>query len=236
LIDKEKNIMMLPRNFESSNPSAPAAAPCHATGPTSATGKQTVSKNAIVHGLAGRTHAALPGEEEPYAQYCRALVESLAPAGALEHAIAEDIAKNYWRLQRAHGMENALCMRIERGESAASNPYAALADAWCDPAEGLQRVALYAYRIQRTIEKNTARLETLQSVRKAVYAQAQEEAVLLTQLAEANGETYDPAPDFPPPAESPAPAGQFVYSAPEIKRLIARAGRLGDAKILFAAA
>ena len=56
--------------------------------------------------------------------------------------------------------------------------------------------------------------------------------ILLTQLAAANGETYNPAPDFP----STGTAGEFVYSAPEIARLIHRANRLGDAKILFAAA
>jgi hypothetical protein len=77
-----------------------------------------------------------------------------------------------------------------------------------------------------------AKLEAVQAERKAAHAQAQEEAVLLTQLAEANGETYSPAPDFP----STGTAGQFVYSAPEIARLIARASRLSDAKILFAAA
>jgi hypothetical protein len=223
--------MMLPRNFESTKASAPVA-----TGPTSAAGKQTVSKNAMVHGLAGRAHAALPGEEEPFAQHCRAMVEALAPAGPIEQAIAQDIAKNYWRLTRAHGMENALFNRIEREGSAASDPYAALAEAWCDPSQGLQRVALYANRIQRTIEKNTARLEALQSTRKAAHAQLQAEAVLLTQLAEANGETYDPAPDFPPPTVEKAAAGEFVYSAPEIARLIARASRLEDAKILFAPA
>jgi hypothetical protein len=96
----------------------------------------------------------------------------------------------------------------------------------------LRTVALYANRLQRTIEKNTAYLESLQAKRKAAHAQAQEEAILLTQLAEANGETYDPAPDFP----STGAAGQFVYSRPEIARLIARASRLSDAKILFAAA
>ena len=82
------------------------------------------------------------------------------------------------------------------------------------------------------MEKNTAYLEALQAKRKAAHAQAQEEAILLTQLAEANGETYNPAPDFP----STGTAGEFVYSAPEIARLIARASRLADAKILFAAA
>jgi hypothetical protein len=47
-----------------------------------------------------------------------------------------------------------------------------------------------------------------------------------------NGETYNPAPDLP----SAGTAGEFVYSAPEIKRLIGRDSRLSDAKILFAAA
>jgi hypothetical protein len=76
----------------------------------------------------------------------------------------------------------------------------------------------------------------MQAQRKAAYAAKQEEAIQLTQLAEAQGETYDPAPDFPPAAQGKAVAGEFVYSAPEIARLIARASRLGDAKILFAAA
>ena len=129
-------------------------------------------------------------------------------------------------------MENALYSRIAQEQPNALNPAAALADAYLDASKGLKTVALYANRLQRSIEKNTAYLESLQAKRKAAHAQAQEEAILLTQLAEANGETYDPVPDFP----STEAVGQFVYSAPEIKRLIARASRLSDAKILFAAA
>jgi hypothetical protein len=211
--------MMLPRNFESGKTAAKTA-----TGPTSPIGKETVSKNAMVHGLAGRKHPALPGEEPAYEEFLRAMVEALAPVGPVEAALAESIAGNHWRHQRALKIENALFLRAEGG----------IVEAWCDPANAIQRVALYANRIQRALEKNTAELRSLQAARKASHAQAQEEAVLLTQLAEANGETYDPAPDFPAPTEASAAAGQFVYSAPEIARLISRAGRLDDAKILFA--
>jgi hypothetical protein len=214
--------MMAPRNFE----------PKKSSGPITAAGKETVSKNAFVHGLSGRTHACLPGEEGPYEQFCREMIEALAPVGIIEQSVAEDIADDRWRRKRAVAMENALYSRIAQEQPGSPDLAAALADAFLDASKGLRTVTLYANRLQRSIEKNTAYLETLQAKRKAAHVQAQEEAILLTQLVEANGETYDPAPDFP----STGSAGEFVYSAPEIKRLIARASRLADAKILFAAA
>jgi hypothetical protein len=214
--------MMAPRNFE----------PKKASGPTTAAGKEIVSKNALVHGLSGRTHACLPGEEGPYEQFCREVVQALAPVGILEQSVAEDIADDRWRRKRAVAMENALYLRIAQEQPDSPDPAAALADAYLDASKGLRTVALYANRLQRSIEKNTAYLETLQAKRKAAYAEAQEEAILLTQLSEANGEIYNPAPDFP----STGTPGQFVYASPEIVRLIARAARLSDAKILFAPA
>jgi septal ring factor EnvC (AmiA/AmiB activator) len=217
--------MMAPRNFETKKSSG-------STGPTSAAGKEIVSKNALVHGLSGRTHPCLPGEEGPYEQFCREMIQALAPVGILEQSVAEAIAKDRWRHRRAIVMENALFSRIAQEQPDSADAAAALADAYLDASKGLRTVALYANRLQRAIEKNTAYLESLQAKRKAAHAQAREEAILLTQLAEANGETYKPAPDFPP---NGAP-GEFVYSAPEIARLIARASRLSDAKILFAAA
>ena len=217
--------MMAPRSFETKKPAGPS-------GPTSAAGKETVSKNALVHGLSGRTHACLPGEEGPYEQFCSEMLQALAPVGILEQSVAEAIADDRWRRRRAVAMENALFSRITQEQPDSSDLAAALADAYLDASKGLRTVSLYANRLQRAIEKNTAYLESLQAKRKAAYAQAQEEAILLTQLAEANGETYNHEPDFP----ATGAAGEFVYSAPEIKRLIARASRLSDAKILFAAA
>src|SRR5215469_7507847 len=106
--------MTLPRNFETNRAQG---APNKSTGPTSAAGKETVSKNALVHGLAGRTHACLPGEEGPYEQYCREMLQALAPVGILEQSVAEDIADDRWRRKRAVAMEN-----VSTPASPRSNP------------------------------------------------------------------------------------------------------------------
>lgn len=214
--------MMAPRHFEANRASAQSSS----TGPTTAAGKETVSKNALVHGLAGRTHAALPGEEAAFAQYVRAIRESLAPVGAMEEELAEDIAGDRWRMRRARSMENALFAQIETEQAGQLVPAAAHAQAWVDSSKGLQRLAMYANRIQRAIEKNTAALEAMQAKRQAAHQKAQEEAVLLTELAQSKGLVYDPAPDFP----STGYFGHFVYSAQEITRLIDRATRLEQAK------
>jgi hypothetical protein len=129
-------------------------------------------------------------------------------------------------------MENALFAQIEMAEDADPDPATADAQAWVDPTKGLQRIALYAARIQRAIEKNTAALQAIQSQRKAACAEAQEQAIHLTQLAELKGQAYDPAPDFTP-ADS---HGGFVYSAAEIARIRSRARRLEEAKARFAQA
>jgi hypothetical protein len=197
----------------------------HSTGPTSEAGKHAVSQNSLRHGLSGRTHAALPGEHEAYQRHCQSIIEALAPVGVIETALAQDIAASRWRLARAHAMENALFAKL--AEAGSGFDYAEnQAAAWTDPATGLQRIALYANRIQRAIEHSSAKLEAMQAERKAAYAQAQEEAILLTQLAQSKGETYNPTPDFPATSNR---AG-FVYSAPEIARLISRRVRLEEAR------
>ncbi len=95
-------------------------------------------------------------------------------------------------------MEQALFSKIQcESLGDPTDPHVILAEAFNDPAKGLQRIALYAARIQRAVDKATARLDQLQAARKAAHAKAQEEAVLLTQLAQSEGKTYDHAADFP---------------------------------------
>jgi hypothetical protein len=228
IAQKGETTMMLPRNFKTDRANGQSSS----TGPTSAAGKHIVSQNSLKHGLTGRVHAALPGEKDAFAEYLHSIRQDLDPVGALEGDLADAIAGDRWRLRRAQNMENALFNQIEREQTGELDPATAHAQAWIDASKGLQRIAGYARSLQRNVERNTAALETLQAKRKAIHEQAKQEAILLTQLAEANGETYNPGPDFP----STGAPGEFVYSAPEIARLIARASRLADAKILFAAA
>ncbi len=127
-------------------------------------------------------------------------------------------------------MENALFAQIERQHVGELAPGAAQAQGFTDPSTGLQRLALYANRLQRAIHKNTAALEAKQAARKALHAQAQDEAILLTQDAQSKGKAYHPDADFPPTPEAIASFGGFAYSAPEIARLISRATSLEAAR------
>ena len=104
-------------------------------------------------------------------------------------------------------------------------------ESWDEKTKELKNVS-YAGQNQRAIEKTTAALKAMQTQRKSAYAKAEAEAILLTQLAHAKGQTVDAAKDFP----SPEHCGGFVYSLPEIARLIGRAARLAEANARFMAA
>jgi hypothetical protein len=199
------------------------------TGPITEAGKHAVAQNSLKHGLTGTVHAALPGEEEALEKHCQDYRQAYAPVGAPEHDLVRNIAENHWRLKRAHAMENALFIQLQLERTDELPPAAANAEAWVDPLKGLQRIALYAGRIQRAIEKNTAELKVMQAERKAAYAQARDEAIVLTQLAASKGQTIDPARDFP----SPESNGGFVYAPEEIARILSRARRLEEARARF---
>jgi len=164
--------------------------------------------------------------DSAFARHHEGYIRTYAPVGTPEEDLVRTMAENYWRLQRAHAMENALFDRFAAEATGQQPPANAHADAWADPAKGLQRLALYAARIQRAIEKTTAELKLMQSQRKAAYAKAQEEAILLTKLAAAKGNSFDPAHHFGPPESH----GGFVYSPDEIRRLIVRQDRLDEAR------
>jgi hypothetical protein len=189
------------------------------TGATSEGGKQTVSANSVRHGLCGKVHATLPGEEQDFAKYVEGYIESYAPVGLPERDLVRNLAENNWRLHRAHAMEQALFIQLETVE----------AEDFDELRKELRRTSLYAQRIQRAIEKNRGELNSMQTTRKSAFAKAQEEAILLTQLAHAKGQPPDQSKEFP----SPELCGGFVYALPEIARLIARAARLAEAKSLF---
>ena len=199
------------------------------TGPTSPTGKQTVSRNSLKFGLTSKIHIALPGEESALEEHVKGHIEAYAPVGLPERDLVRNIAENHFRLQRAHGLEHALVMHLMSEQPDNIDPASAEAEIWEQKARELKNVTLQANRIQRAIEKSTAALNTMQTQRKSAYAKAEAEAILLTQLAHAKGQTVDAAKDFPPAEQ----CGGFVYSLSEIARLIGRAARLAEANARF---
>jgi hypothetical protein len=68
------------------------------TGPRSSTGKEVVSKNAIKHGLRGKTLEFRDDEERNYFQELASDLETeLQPVGILERQLAEEIAVCLWK-------------------------------------------------------------------------------------------------------------------------------------------
>jgi hypothetical protein len=193
----------------------------HSTGPTSEIGRKTVSANSVKHAFCSKVHTLLPGEEEPFAEYLQEYIKVYAPIGAPEEDLVRSLADNNWRLKKITALERTLLIRLEIVEP----------EAFEDTLKELRRTSTYGHRTQRTIEKIRAELRTMQSGRKSAYQKAQQEAILLTQLAHLNGEPPDQAKEFP----SPELCGGFVYALPEIARLVARAARLEEAKARFSA-
>jgi len=202
------------------------------TGPISDAGKQTVSANALNHGLASPNpaHVALPGEETALAAHIESYRKTYAPANQPEEDLVRTLAESYWRLERAHKLENALFRQIlQQDDYKDLDPATAQSVAWSNKATGLQRMALYAQRIQRTAEKTAAALKAMQQERKAAYNQAKDEAMYLTQLSLASADKFDAALHF----GAPHLHGGFVYSPGEIKLALLRVSRLEEARARF---
>ena len=199
------------------------------TGPVTEAGKQTVSRNAVSHGLAGsNANAVLPGEESAFEDFAQGYIASYNPVGLPEQTLVRVIAREYWRLERAHAMENALFERLLNEFDPATPHVVAFAESFLDPAKGLRKITAYVNQIQRALDKNLAELKALQAERKRLHEAAKQEAILLTKLAHSKGQKLE-AKDFPPPEQS----GGFVYSYEAIAAEIIRAARLDEARARF---
>ncbi len=91
------------------------------TGPRTPEGKAIVSQNAVKHGVLAQ--AVIPRGLEPYEskedfeQLHQRLFETLAPVGALEELLVEQIAAGYWRLARLYRAEGgAIAKRRDSAE------------------------------------------------------------------------------------------------------------------------
>jgi hypothetical protein len=81
-------------------------------GPKTSEGKARSAQNALKHGLRAQKHVVLPGESAAeFAALEAALMEELAPEGALQTVLAQRVVAAAWRLQRAERIEAGLFER-----------------------------------------------------------------------------------------------------------------------------
>jgi hypothetical protein len=78
-------------------------------GPKTPEGKARSAQNALKHGLRAQKHVVLPGENAAEFEAVEtALLEELAPEGALQTVLARRVVAATWRLERAERLEAEL--------------------------------------------------------------------------------------------------------------------------------
>ena len=194
------------------------------TGPKTQEGRNRSRMNALRHGLTGQVTTMTGEDRAAHQQFCQALIHSLAPEGAMETQLAQRVATDSWRLNRASAIEDnlfALGLHQNAGQICPDHEQvdAALTTArvFTEESHQLQILTLYEQRLNRALQKNLALLQSLQAARKAQRTTEMKQAVELLQLSEMRGLEYQPSKDG------------FVFSNREIHASLDRRQRLSQA-------
>ena len=78
------------------------------TGPKTVEGRKRSSMNALRHGLTGQVTTMTPEDRAAHEKFSQALIQNLAPVGAMEIQLAQRIATDSWRLNRISAIEDNL--------------------------------------------------------------------------------------------------------------------------------
>jgi hypothetical protein len=190
------------------------------TGPTEE-GKKRSRLNALRHGITGQVITMADEDRAAHDKLSSALMKDLAPEGAMETQLAQRIATDSWRLNRISAIEDnlfALGLRDHGGNLEPTNSQIddalTTARVYTMESKQLQLLTLYEQRINRSLQKNLALLQSLQTARKAEREAAMKEAATLLKLSEMKGLEYVPARDG------------FTFSTAEIHAAIDREQRL----------
>ncbi len=172
------------------------------TGPTTAAGIENCKFNATRHGLAGKQVVTKGENPAEYDQLHHQLVHDHAPSTEHEAMLVEEIAQNWWRLQRAR-----------RTEAAVLNKFGDL-ECVTDPEarRAFLTITRYLNTIERTWRRACSDLAKLQKLR-----QEEQDELLRAQAIRSFAQTR-PAPigsDSQIPIEPtvPAPTNPVISTA-----------------------
>jgi hypothetical protein len=197
------------------------------TGPKTEEGKKRSSMNARRHGLTGQVTTMTDEDRAAHDAFSKALIQNLAPDGAMEVQLAQRIATDSWRLNRLSAIEDnlfalglhensgVLCPDHEQIDAALTT-----ARVFTKESKQLQLLSLYEQRLNRGLQKNLVMLQSLQATRKAEREATMKEAASLLQLSEMKGLEYQPAKEG------------FVFSNDQIHAAIDREQRLKRASTI----
>src|SRR5580700_8733190 len=78
------------------------------TGPKTQAGKNRSRLNAYRHGITGQILIFTAEDQQAFDKHCDGIRQSFEPIGPTELHLAQSIAEDYWRLQRARALENGI--------------------------------------------------------------------------------------------------------------------------------
>src|SRR5580692_10977668 len=152
-------------------------------GPVTDAGRKRSSLNALRHGITGQVTTMTDEDRAAHDTFSKALMQDLAPEGAMEIQLAQRVATDSWRLNRISAVEDnlfALGQLQNGGQACPDVPQidAALTTAhvFTQESKQLQLLTLYEQRLNRAVQKNLALLQSLQATRKAEREAAMKEA------------------------------------------------------------
>src|ERR1700721_2072805 len=135
--------------------------------------------NAMRHNLTGQVTTMTDYDRAAHENVSKAILARLAPEGGMEVPLAQRIATDSWRLNRASAIEDnlfALGLYEHSGKIFSDFDQAGheqidasltTAQVFTLQSKQLQLLTLYEQRINRSIQKNMAILQQLQTTRKA---------------------------------------------------------------------
>ena len=180
----------------------------------------------------------MPDEDrEAHDKFCAAIVESLAPEGALEIQFAQAIAEDNWRMNRGRAIETNIFAIGHFGPGFPGNPdtmhfgtasldinnpeidaAVTAAQVFAAAPNRFQLLSLYMQRTNRDMQKSLDRLTALQTDRKARQKQDLEELAALLELNESKRLPIEST-------ETKGPNG-FVFSIHELHACVQRKRQL----------
>ncbi len=214
------------------------------TGPKSEDGKRISRMNARRHDLTGQVTSMTPEDRIAHDAFSEALIQAMAPEGAIELQFAQRVATDSWRLNRSSAIEDNIFAlgfsahadrNIDHPEIQAAF---AAARTFTAEAKSIELLTLYEQRINRGLQRNLALLQTLQATRKAERQAEMDAALRLLQLSETRRSQEEPAKTTGASPSSGVASGDssdsgengFVFSSDQIHAVIDHEHRLDPAE------
>jgi hypothetical protein len=161
------------------------------TGPTSQSGKAAVRFNATRHGLTSHVACMTWEDRDAFDQFCAGLVVDFKPEGAIETQLAQAIAEDHWRMNRARAIEeNLFALGFQNSTLDAGDPQATAAlsqaETFRDNLKSFNLITLYETRLNRNVQRNMDRLRQIQADRRSHRINALAELTALNAINRAN--------------------------------------------------